>query len=194
MDGTVTLTQKELYAIAPDVRKHVKEQITTYWVPLGPIPASISSTETQYSNNMTSATFLHHQLSPPANTVIVANPVEELHTITLELDGKFVVDVILDEGSQLGLPLFSKQNMLMESVNASKEMTLGLLQDLPVQIRSSIFYLQVQVFENTPYKMLLRQLFLTLTQVQTYHYSNGDSHIMLLDPNTKESLTIPTMV
>ncbi|KAF9440755.1 hypothetical protein P691DRAFT_686564, partial [Macrolepiota fuliginosa MF-IS2] len=115
------------------------------------------------------------------------------------------VNAILDEGSQvigiqrdvwerLGLPLFSEQNMLMESANASKEMTLGLLRDLPVQIRSSMFYLQVQVFENVPYEMLLGQPFLTLTQAQTYHYSNGDSHITLLDPNTKETLIIPTMI
>ncbi|KAF9440558.1 hypothetical protein P691DRAFT_687298 [Macrolepiota fuliginosa MF-IS2] len=82
----------------------------------------------------------------------------------------------------------------MESVNASKEMTLGLLQDLPIRIRSSVFYLQVQVFENAPYEMLLGRPFLMLTQAQTYHYSNGDSHIMLLDPNTKETLIIPMMI
>ncbi|KAF9440557.1 hypothetical protein P691DRAFT_767597 [Macrolepiota fuliginosa MF-IS2] len=60
MNGTVTLMQKELYAITPDVRKHVKEQLTTHWVPVGLATTSISSTETQYSDNTLSNAFLHH--------------------------------------------------------------------------------------------------------------------------------------
>lgn len=82
--------------------------------------------------------------------------------------------------------------MVMESANATKDTTLGLLRNLPVRIGNSTFYLQVQVFENAPYEMLLGHPFLTLTQAQTHHYSNGDSHITLLDPNTNESFTIPT--
>jgi hypothetical protein len=80
----------------------------------------------------------------------------------------------------------------MESANATTEMTLGLLRDLPVRIGSSTFYLQAQVFENAPYEMLLGRPFLTLTEAKTYHYNNGDSHITLLDPNTQETITIPT--
>ncbi|KXN92638.1 hypothetical protein AN958_01485, partial [Leucoagaricus sp. SymC.cos] len=127
----------------------------------------------------------------PSNPIIIANHVEELCTIPLELDGKVTVDAILDEGSQiigircdiwekLGYPLLKDQSIVMESVNSSKDMTLGLL------------YLQVQVFENTSYEMLLRRPFLTLTEAQTHHYSNGNSHITIQDPNTNESITIPT--
>jgi hypothetical protein len=114
-----------------------------------------------------------------------------------------MVEAILDEGSQiigihhdiwehLGLPLLKDHNILMESANATMEMTMGLLQDLPACIGDSTFYLQVQVFENAPYEMLLGQPFLTLTQVKTHHYHNGNSHITLLDPNTQETITIPT--
>ncbi|KXN81371.1 hypothetical protein AN958_05124 [Leucoagaricus sp. SymC.cos] len=80
----------------------------------------------------------------------------------------------------------------MESANLSKDMTLGLLRDLPVQVGSCILYLQVQVFENAPYEILLGHPFLTLTKAQTHHYSNGDSHITIQDSNTNESITIPT--
>lgn len=76
----------------------------------------------------------------------------------------------------------------------TKEMTLGLLHDLPVCISSSVFYLQVQVFENAPYEMLLSHPFLTLIHAQTHHYTNGDLHITLLDLNINETLTIPTRV
>lgn len=198
LEGTITLTQRELYAIAPDVRKHIKDQVTTHRIPSAPT-ATASTIE-----NGDPLVLAHHQHPQSStNRVVVANNIEELRTIPLELDGRYTVDAILDEGSQiigirrdvwekLGLPLLKDLNMVMESANATKDTTLGLLHDLPVRIGNSIFYLQVQVFENAPYEMLLGRPFLTLTQAQTHHYSNGDSHITILDPNTNESFTIPT--
>jgi hypothetical protein len=82
--------------------------------------------------------------------------------------------------------------MIMESANSSRESTLGLLWDLPVQIRQSTFYLQVQVVENASYEMLLGRPFLTLTEAHTHYYTNSDSHITLLDPNSHNTFTIPT--
>ena len=40
--------------------------------------------------------------------------------------------------------------------------------------------------------MLLGQPFLTLTEANTQHYVNGDSHITLQDPNSKAIITLPT--
>jgi hypothetical protein len=204
LDGTVTLTQRELYAIAPEVRKRIKEQVTTHRIPTGTPATSSLIEESLPDDENPSSSFLHHHLSSQTNPIIVANHTEELRTIPLELDGKVTVDAILDEGSQiigirrdiwekLGLPLLRDLTIVMESANATKESTMGLLRDLPVRIGSSTFYLQVQVIENAPYEMLLGRPFLTLTQAQTHHYSNGDSHITLIDPNTNETITIPTM-
>jgi hypothetical protein len=202
LDGTVTLTQRELYAITPDVRKHMKEQVTTHRVPTGH-SVNISGLEEAPSELETTSLSLTQQFSQSSNQIIVANQIENLRTIALELDGKFTVEAILDEGSQiigirrdiwerLGLPLLKDHTILMESANATTEMTLGLLRDLPARIGNSTFYLQAQVFENAPYEMLLGRPFLTLTQAKTHHYHNGDSHITLLDPNTQETITIPT--
>lgn len=200
LEGTVTLTQRELYAIAPDIRKHIKEQVTTHRIP----STQIATTSSVENDNPSALAHHHHQQSQSsANRIVVANNIEELWTIPLKLDGRYVVDAILDEGSQiigirrdvwqkLGLPLLKDLSMVMESANATKDTTLGLLRDLLVRIGNSVFYLQVQVFENAPYEMLLGRPFLTLTQAQTHHYSNGDSHITILDPNTNESFTIPT--
>lgn len=113
------------------------------------------------------------------------------------------MDAILDEGSQitaiqrdiwerLAFPLLSTQTMVMEAANSSKDATLGLLRDLPARIGCSIFYLQVQVVENASYEMLLGRPFLTLTEAHTHHYTNGDSHITLVDPNTHDTFTVPT--
>ncbi|KAJ3555385.1 hypothetical protein NP233_g12224 [Leucocoprinus birnbaumii] len=205
LEGSVTISQRELLAIAPEVRKHLKEQVTTHRVPMGP-PATATSLENAANDvEISVSSFIQPHLSSPSNPIIVAKPVEDLRTIALELDGKVIVDAILDEGSQvigirkdiwekLGLPLLRDQNMVMESANGTKEATLGLLRDLPVRIGTSIFFIQVQVFENAPYEMLLGRPFLTLTHAQTHHFPNGDSHLTLYDPNTRETITIPTSV
>jgi hypothetical protein len=166
LDGTVTLTQRELYAIAPEVRKHIKDQVTTHRIPIGAPATSSILEKTPLDDSASPSSFLHYQPSSPLNPIIVANHMEELRTIPLELDGKVSVDAILDEGSQiigirrdiwekLGLPLSRDHTIVMESANATRESTMGLLRDLPVRIGSSVFYLQVQVFENAPYEMLL---------------------------------------
>jgi len=82
--------------------------------------------------------------------------------------------------------------MNMISVNASSNSTIGLIHDLKVTIGGYNFYLQVQVVENALYEMLLGRPFLTLTEAQTQHYANGDSHITLQDPNMKAIITVPT--
>lgn len=57
--------------------------------------------ESHGNSEVPSSVFLHHYLSSPSNLIIMANYVKELHTILLELDGKLIVDAILDEGSQI---------------------------------------------------------------------------------------------
>ena len=112
------------------------------------------------------------------------------------LNDNVQVEAILDEGSQivglqkdiwekLGVPVCSNHKMNMILVNASSNQTIGLIHDLKVMIGAYNFYLQVQVVEHASYKMLLGQPFLTLTEANTQHYANRDSHITLQDPNSK---------
>jgi hypothetical protein len=101
LDGTIILTQRELYAIAPDIRKYVKEQVTTHRIPAGPtVNASVLEDANLQAQTMPLSTIYNHP-SSPSGQLIVANQIETLRTIPLELDGKFTVDAILDEGSQI---------------------------------------------------------------------------------------------
>ncbi|KAJ3571154.1 hypothetical protein NP233_g3931 [Leucocoprinus birnbaumii] len=203
LEGTITITTKELYAIAPEVRNHVRSQINPHRIPnTTSTLVSLQENNPSSDQNISEVLVNHipHSSSPP---LVVANPAESLRTIPLELDGKFTVEAILDEGSQivalrrdlwekLGSPVHCKDAIVMESANATTEPTLGLIRDLPVRIGTCTLYLQVQVIENAPYEMLLGRPFLTLTQACTHHYPNGHSHLTLIDPNTRESVTIPT--
>ena len=137
------------------------------------------------------------------DNIIVADHSVNLRVLDLTLDDKVQVEAILDEGSQivglrkdiwekLGVPVRSDHKMNMISANALSNQTIGLIHDLKVTIGAYNFYLQVQVVENASYEMLLGRPFLTLTEANTQHYANGDSHITLQDPNSKAILTLPT--
>ena len=200
MGSTVTLTHRKLYAISPDTRQYLKDNVTTWKIPI-PATASTNAFEEVEEDNTPVETLLQ-STSLPSN-LIVGKSIVELRTIPLRLEGHISVEAVLDEGSQviglrcdiwekLGLPIHPEQTMVMQSANKSCNTTMGLLPNLRVTIGNYDFYLQVQVIDNTSYEMLLGRPFLTLTQANTRHFSNGDSHITLVDPNSQAVITIPT--
>ena len=82
--------------------------------------------------------------------------------------------------------------MVMESANKMKDKTMGLLQDLRINIGGYDFYLQVQVVKDAPYEMLLGRLFFTLTYATHKHFDNGESQLILIDPSSGDKITFPT--
>src|SRR5580704_12327609 len=200
LDANITLSNRELLAIAPDVRKQIKDQISTKRVAVNALGFPIKEDK--------QASFFHSdpKVSPlPVRKGgrIVSNHTEKLRAIDVSLNGAFTVEGVLDSGSQiiglrkdlwikLGLPVRSDHTMTMESANSSLDETLGLLQDLKLIIGGYEFFLQVQVMENAPYELLLGLPFQTLTESSVKHYANGDANITLSDPNTGAIITIPT--
>ena len=107
-------------------------------------------------------------------------------------DGSEIVSIRQDVWERIGLPIRSDKIMIMESANKTRDQTMGLLQDLKINIGGYDFYLQVQVVKDVPYEMLLGMPFYTLTSADHKHFDNGDSRLTLLDPNTGDTITIPT--
>ena len=107
-------------------------------------------------------------------------------------DGSQVISIRAKLWERLGIPIRSDRTMVMESANKSKNETIGLLQDLRLDIGGYDFYVQVQVVQDTPYDLLLGQPFFTLTQAMHKHFANGDSCLMLTDPNSGAIITVPT--
>ncbi len=80
----------------------------------------------------------------------------------------------------------------MESANETKSTTLGLLENLKVTFGTIDIYLQVQVVEKAPFDVLLGRPFFAHTSCKTQDYRNGDQHITIRDPNSDQTLTLPT--
>jgi hypothetical protein len=96
-----------------------------------------------------------------------------------------------DLWEMIGMLIRSNHVMIIESANKSKDETMK-LQDLEIEISGYDFYLQVQVVKDAPYEMLLGRPFHTLTQATHCHFSNGDSHLMLVNPDTHVVIIILT--
>ncbi|KAF8802125.1 hypothetical protein BYT27DRAFT_7226508 [Phlegmacium glaucopus] len=97
-----------------------------------------------------------------------------------------------DVWQRSGLPLRADKTIVMESANLTKNKTMGLIKNLKLTIGRYDFYIQAQVVKDAPYKVLLGWPFFTLTQASHQHFSNGNSWLTVLDPNSHELITIPT--
>lgn len=130
----------------------------------------------------------------------MAKDIEELRVLNVYIEG-IKIKALADDGSQIiniRKDLWKKfrahmrldQRMRIESANKSKDKTIGLLQDLKISMGGYDFYVQVQVVQDRPYELLLGQPFSMLTQATHCHFSNGDSHLTLVDPNMHTVITI----
>ncbi|KAF6755125.1 hypothetical protein DFP72DRAFT_1169779 [Ephemerocybe angulata] len=145
IEPRATLTTGELLTIAPDVRKFVKDNITTRRIP--------TSTLLKESASSTTDILAVHPPSPsecfnlsalptlPATDVVVAKPVECMRTVVTYLDGHLKVGAIIDNGSQiivmsreawekLGVSLCRDHIMTMEAANKSLDDSMDFLQNL----------------------------------------------------------------
>ncbi|KAF6750049.1 hypothetical protein DFP72DRAFT_1140045 [Ephemerocybe angulata] len=207
LDSPVSLSVRELLGVAPDLRKAVRELVTTKKVPLETVapPKSYVATVEHDVDDVADSlvSVLLQNLKQQEAKATVANHTETLRTLELDLDGKVKVHAILDEGSQiiglrrdiwerLGLPLRSDHTMVMESANGSTSRTMGVIPDLRVRIGTCEFRLQVQVVEEAGYEMLLGRPFHVLAQAQMQHHRDGSGTITLTDPQTRAVITVPT--
>ncbi|KAF8812818.1 hypothetical protein BYT27DRAFT_7220782 [Phlegmacium glaucopus] len=173
----IAITTQELLSILPDVRRHIKEQLVAKQVG--------TTTFVETSSQEDSHQILLANLA--AENRIIAKDIEELRVVNVIIEGHEVEATIDD-----GLQILTDETIVMESANLTKDKTMGLIKNLKLIIGGYDFYIQAQVVKNAPYEVLLGWPFFTLTEASHQYYSNGDSRLTVLDPNTQELITIPT--
>jgi hypothetical protein len=80
----------------------------------------------------------------------------------------------------------------MEAANSTITETHGHLRNIQFTFNDIDIYLQVQVMPDAPYDILLGRPFYALTECITKDFANGDQHLTVTDPNTRQYVTIPT--
>ncbi|KAJ2923744.1 hypothetical protein H1R20_g13350, partial [Candolleomyces eurysporus] len=202
LDSTVTLTTRELLSVAPDVRKVVKEKVTTKRVPAAGFVNEAHVGEVGVGG---SVEVMLNTVPMPLNTSgkVMAREMETLRMIDVTLNDKVSIEALLDHGSQIigirrsvwekiGLPLCSDCIITMESANRSRNDSMGLLTNLKMRVGDIDFFVQAQVMDNVSYDVLLGRPFHTLTQAYVKHFTNGDTHATLTNPNSGTVVTVPT--
>ena len=194
LDSPFPISHRELLAVAPDIRKQLRDMTTVKRVPVvlndaaDPVPAA-------------EVLFTHAIVDD--KKVLVADHAAPLRVITGTLMGKVEAEILLDSGSsivaikrsvweELQTPIRSDLILHMESSHCTVESTCGLLQNFPITLGPCTFYLQVQVSENLPCDVLLGRPFFMLTSAVTQDFPDGRQELVLSDPNTGSEIRLAT--
>jgi hypothetical protein len=193
LDAQITVTARELLAMSPDVRRHMKDLVTSKKVSANsieiheadtyltgcpePDPSSVLLDLVKYDSSSAAAQSLPLRVIFPTFA-----PGVQPECI---LDGGAQVVVMRrDIWERLRVPLVADRAMPMESANATTTMTLGLIEDHPVQLGPITVYLQIQVVENAPFDVLLGRPFFDVISCSEISTPGGNHEIHVKDPKT----------
>ena len=213
LGGSSTLSNKDLLAVAPEIRKRIKEVVSnrrilqdvaqTGMLAIGDDdeePLSEENLESVEAGELIDA--FYQSLADQG--VIVGAESLALRAITPVIDHKYEVEAILDEGAQLvamseevwehvGLPLDTSTRIQVQSANKGVESALGVCRNVPFTIGNDLtIFLQVHVLRGVAYDILLGRPFGVLTESVTRNYIDGKQTITLRDPNSERTIAIPT--
>jgi hypothetical protein len=193
LDARFMVSARELLAASPEVRRHVKEIVTSKKV-------SANSVEVDEVDAYLSSCV---EPEPPAvyldlikyDSASSAAPSLPLRVIHPSFGQGVEPECILDGGAQvivmrkdiwerLRVPIVANRAMPMESANASTTMTLGLIENHPVQLGPVVIHLQIQVVEDAPFEVLLGRPFFDVTSCSEISRLGGNHEIHIKDPKT----------
>jgi hypothetical protein len=120
------------------------------------------------------------------------------------IDNREEVEGIIDPGSQIiamseavchdiSLAYDPSIKLNMQSANGEVDQSLRLSCNIPYKINTITLYLQIHIIQSLAYDILLGRLFDVLTKSTVKNFPNKDQTITIIAPNTKRSITIPTL-
>jgi hypothetical protein len=197
LDVSITLSQRELLAVSPDLRRKLKDLTTGRRVPTTMTEVLISDKYFERDDPVAET------YATDTTSLIVAEESLPLRAFSGLLDKRTPAECVIDNGSsivavrrdiweKLGTALCANSVLNMQSSNSSLAATAGLLRDFPLTVGPATFYLQIQVADNLPCEVLLGRPFFTLTRALTIDHDDGSMDIELNDPNTGQRIRVPT--
>jgi hypothetical protein len=197
----ISITQRELLSISLEAWKQYKELTTTQRVSARMTEAGKLEEVPDNSPAVYSRCAIHDPNG--TDDLRVGRDSIPLCSIFLLVEGKLMVECILDSGCQivamnsviwekLGNNLQVERTLKMEAANSTITEMHGRLRNIRFTFDDIDIYLQVQVMPNAPYDILLGRPFYALTECITKDFANSDQHLTVTDPNTWQCVMIPT--
>ena len=207
LDAKITISTRELLAASPDVRRHVKDAVTNKKI-------SANTVEVDEVDTFLTSCFNFDDDEPDREpTAAYLDLVKydqsraaaslPLRVIFPSFGNGIEPECILDGGAQvvvmrrdiweqLRTPIVANKAMPMESANASTSMTLGLIENHPVQLGPITIYLQIQVVDNAPFEVLLGRPFFDVVNCEEISRAGGSHEIRIRDPKDDNVYVLPT--
>ena len=196
LDSKIELSQRELLALSPDVRKQIKEMTTTKRVAAG-----IYAEDTKDREEVALLGEVHDARDQEMEEVAAESVA--LRCLDVLMEGNVTTNCILDQGCQiiaiskavweaLGVPVLNERQISMTAANGTVERSIGLIPRLKLQFGPVEMVVQAHVMNNAPFNVLLGRPFFQAGRCRTTDFANGEQHITLTDPRTKADVTIPT--
>jgi hypothetical protein len=188
LDATISLTQRELLAISPYLRRQMKELTTSK-----KIPNEVGLQEVLHASTVHKPVRVCDNCDDTIRLIVSKDslPLRAVYPLT---SGTHKFENVLDSGSQIigmrediweaiGDPMHNS-TMTMQAANNTHDETMGKLRDVRFTFGDLDFYLQVQVVKNAPYEILLGETLLrvdhgyrqTLPEQRPAHYPHGSEH------------------
>ncbi|KAF8194899.1 hypothetical protein K438DRAFT_1761178 [Mycena galopus ATCC 62051] len=200
LNAPVTLPQRQIWSIAPDIRSQLRE-ITT---PRRTNPKDESRTKTNSTPHFFTPRLCFYNSDSIPDDLVVSMESSAIRSILPIIDNQQQVESSVDDSSQiiamsedvcheLALTYDPRIVLRMQSANKSVTPSLDLARNVPFTFRDITLYLQVHVVRNPAYDVLLGRPFSVLTQSIVRNFANEDQTITICDPNTGNIATIPTI-
>jgi hypothetical protein len=93
---------------------------------------------------------------------------------------------------RLNVPITANKATNLVSANSTAELTMGMVEHLPVTLGPVTFYLQVQVVDNAPFDLLLGRPFFDVASCSETSRPGGHHVIQIRDPATKTPYVFTT--
>ncbi|KAI0042953.1 hypothetical protein FA95DRAFT_1463700, partial [Auriscalpium vulgare] len=205
----VTLTQRELLLLAPEVRAQIRHSVTPRRIPTAPVkapqePVAVMQTKLQAGRDEFAEAFGELcGFDDGDKPLIVAKELLALRAVLPLVDNQAHIEVILDPGSQvismsedtchfLGLAYDPTITLDMLSANGSVDKLLGLARNVALKLGEITLYVQIHVIRSPTYDILLGRPFDVLTGSVVRNFPDERQTIMITNPNTQEMAIVPT--
>jgi hypothetical protein len=196
LDIPISISQRELFAISSDVRRHIKDLTTSRKV-----VNDNNAVEVMQNDIIRGPTRICENCDEQVPLTVSRDSVP-LRAIFPTINDKHTFECVPDTGSMvvsmrrnvwelIGIGL-DDHRITMQSANRSHTETLGRLVNLKFTFGTIDVWLQVQVVEEAAYEILLGKPFFTLTSCVTHDFPDGSQHLTITDPNSDRVVTIPT--
>lgn len=196
LGSQVTISNEELLAISPDIRRFYKENTVTRRLPTvesGMFEEKEALT-LSYSQGRTFNTFLL-TASPIDSLRVIDMLVNDTHKITCTLDqGSEIVAMNRNVWQSLGVSLSPEKTLTMESADSNQSVTAGVVENLKFSLGGIDLHLQVHVVDGAPFDILVGRPFFRFTECHTKDYTDGSQELTLTCPNTGNVQTVATRI